>query len=649
MGSRAEATSSFGAQARVNSACLACKKRKAKCDGQVPSCQECGKRGIECIYSQRRFRGPGKTKEYTHRLEQRLKRLEGALQVDDSPTIEQVAVSKDNSESSRASVRDTPLDTSTARDQPDQIPKSLPPKPAEITGLRKLPDFPGLPVPGRYMSTFKLSSTVINMGVRSDTFNMVQFIPRLSDSMVLHSFRGVAQDICELYPLLQLSHMEELVKPQPLDDAVDKVARQTISDALLAIGIQWKTANSSFAELSHLAWGSFKSAVSTSPMLLFQGTSMLAYEALAIMAMYMQGSADMRIASHLSSFAVRAYQMFDAVHSREDLGEHYLRLFWTLASIDIDMSFRIGIPPALSMDDISKDLPGEHPSEHNETSSTPDMEHGIDVMRHRAVLSKIQFEVYQQLLSSQSKRCSSHELSLRAEKLEQKLDVWSESLPWAFQPRDESFNSEETLPTPVIVLHCIFHDLKIKLQPLLGTHSLEKCAASGRAIIRLMERIPTQQYTVIWRLLVYPASAMLLLLAVINNDPSGPSAQNNLETLRKLSSWVTSFVNAEQCDLGMMPEWCNRFVGVAEAIMSAELSTQYPIVQERLGQLLSHQTGFLRLAQSFMGKMTGSDSVYIQELSEVLGMHWAPEDEFGPFVPNVLKPKTHNFLFTFGA
>ncbi|EEU38292.1 uncharacterized protein NECHADRAFT_34736, partial [Fusarium vanettenii 77-13-4] len=41
-------------------ACLACQKRKSKCDGQRPSCCQCQKRGIQCVYQQRRFRGPGK-------------------------------------------------------------------------------------------------------------------------------------------------------------------------------------------------------------------------------------------------------------------------------------------------------------------------------------------------------------------------------------------------------------------------------------------------------------------------------------------------------------------------------------------------------------------------------------------------------------
>lgn len=45
--------------------------------------------------------------------------------------------------------------------------------------------------------------------------------------------------------------------------------------------------------------------------------------------------------------------------------------------------------------------------------------------------------------------------------------------------------------------------------------------------------------------------------------------------------------------------------------------------------------------------MAYDDAILIQTLSEILEIPWAPEDEFGPFVPDALKPKTHNFSFVF--
>ncbi|KAL2692522.1 hypothetical protein Neosp_002932 [[Neocosmospora] mangrovei] len=63
--------------------------------------------------------------------------------------------------------------------------------------------------------------------------------------------------------------------------------------------------------------------------------------------------------------------------------------------------------------------------------------------------------------------------------------------------------------------------------------------------------------------------------------------------------------------------------------------------------VLSPDVDFLRLAQSFLGRVATDDAVRIQKLSEILRICWSPEDEFGPFVPDTLKPRTHNFDFTF--
>jgi Fungal Zn(2)-Cys(6) binuclear cluster domain. len=62
---------------RVAVACDACRTRKSRCDGKRPSCSLCQDLGFECVYT------PPPTaaniivqKDYLHRLEDRVKRLE---------------------------------------------------------------------------------------------------------------------------------------------------------------------------------------------------------------------------------------------------------------------------------------------------------------------------------------------------------------------------------------------------------------------------------------------------------------------------------------------------------------------------------------------------------------------------------------------
>jgi len=57
----------------VRSRCLACRRRKTKCDGVKPVCQRCARLGGECIYD------PPERTPQTVRLQTRLRKLENEL------------------------------------------------------------------------------------------------------------------------------------------------------------------------------------------------------------------------------------------------------------------------------------------------------------------------------------------------------------------------------------------------------------------------------------------------------------------------------------------------------------------------------------------------------------------------------------------
>ncbi|KAJ4183816.1 hypothetical protein NW755_009355 [Fusarium falciforme] len=118
------------------------------------------------------------------------------------------------------------------------------------------------------------------------------------------------------------------------------------------------------------------------------------------MAMFMLGNADLHMASHLNTLALRAYQACEVSRSHKGFVEtqSQLRVFWTLASLDIDLAFRIGIPPIIS--DLSdKDLPTENTSDPVGYPEVRGMNCGADIVRMRAELARIQLDTYRQLLS----------------------------------------------------------------------------------------------------------------------------------------------------------------------------------------------------------------------------------------------------------
>ncbi|KAM5358641.1 hypothetical protein ACJA88_015318 [Fusarium oxysporum] len=595
-------------QPRINSACLNCRKRKAKCDGQGPSCQQCSKREIECVYQQRKFRGPGKSKEHAQKLEERLKRLEDSLQRSDEALQKNVNIRSGNDEHTLGD--DTPT-TPTAVSQnlmrPQTSQEASTSGPGTQTVKRALPGFVpvrSFPTPGARFSRMLLQAEIDTV-----PFRMARFGPHFSHEDTIHLIDDIADEISEVYPLLTMSHLESLITPQDLDSSVDSAARIAIANVALAMAFQWKAANPAFKELSPLAWGYFKTAMSICPLLLFQGSSVPAYEAILIMAMFMQGTGDIHNASYLNTFAVRAVQMFDAANPLKSLtpgvhgAENRMRVFWTLAALDVDMSFRLGIPPAMiMMVDLANGLPSEISSDQIGRPIMPGVDHPIDIIKYRAQLTKIQFD-----------------------------------------------DLVKKLPFQAIIMHLVFHDLKAKVQVAMNASSLEASAASARAIVQLMHHLPTHQFTGLWRVLVYPISATLLLLAAIVHNPVNPSVQSNLKAMQQFSRFINVCVQREGCSLGAMLEWSIKIEKKAADLTSDVSLVENQETRQRLRQFLSPQTDCLRLAQSLMGRMTAFDADRIRQLWDILEMHWSPADEFGPLVLDVVKPKTYNFSWTFGG
>ncbi|UPK97099.1 hypothetical protein LCI18_008034 [Fusarium solani-melongenae] len=553
-------------------ACLACQKRKSKCDGERPSCCQCQKRLIQCVYQQRKFRGPGKSKEYAHKLEERLKRLEESLKPGSSSSTESFDVSgghagqvQDINNSPSALLE--PTATTTAPNQANvlsQNPTTLHLCPLERTCIME----PSNQVPNiqRQRPVFLQMHFIefIRAVTETGAFKMQLFSPQHGHSKVLSRLDDIIQDISEMYPVLDISHFQELLTPRESDNDVDKSARLAIGNASLALGIHCKTANSAFADLSPAAWAYFKSAFSTVPRLAFQGSSTLAHEAILIMAMFMLGNADLHMASHLNTLALRAYQTCEVScsHNGSVETQSQLRVFWTLASLDIDLTFRIGIPPIIS--DLSdKDLPTENTSDPAGCPEARGMNCGANILRMRAELARIQLDTYRQLLSRAAKRSSQQDLSLRAERLDQDLESWKANIPSVFQPREEHRPGLDTLPLPVIVLHFVFYDLKMKLRSMTGGNPLGDCIPWARATIRLVHCLPTQQFAALWRVLVYPTSAALVLLAAVSNNVVGFHPQPGVTGIRELTGFLYDMSSRKGCDVEKSLPWLSRFEEVA--------------------------------------------------------------------------------------
>ncbi|KAM0426293.1 hypothetical protein ACHAPT_008333 [Fusarium lateritium] len=259
----------------------------------------------------------GINKEYASKLEERLKRLEDSLKLGSSST-EQAGVSLGGHEENMQGGSEPPSTllgsstqdlTNTASTQASALSQDL--TALHMSGLEDVcTSGPSNESPNNQLSGPPPKSHLamhfiefIRTPVKTDPFKMTLFSPQHSYRSVLSRLDDIVQEIREMYPLLDMGHFEGLLTPRESDDFVDTSARLAISNAALAIGVQWKTANSAFEELSSAPWAYFKTAFSTLPLLLLQGSNELAYEAILIMAIFMLGNADLHMASHLNSLA----------------------------------------------------------------------------------------------------------------------------------------------------------------------------------------------------------------------------------------------------------------------------------------------------------------------------------------------------------
>lgn len=76
-------------------ACILCRKRKLKCDGNKPSCGTCSRLNHQCEYSEERKKS-GPKRGYVKLLEARLKQVENLLESKTGPSAAQTSAAPDS-------------------------------------------------------------------------------------------------------------------------------------------------------------------------------------------------------------------------------------------------------------------------------------------------------------------------------------------------------------------------------------------------------------------------------------------------------------------------------------------------------------------------------------------------------------------------
>ncbi|KAH7137345.1 hypothetical protein B0J13DRAFT_559521 [Dactylonectria estremocensis] len=665
------------ARTRTENACLPCQSRKKKCDGNGSVCSKCSKRGVLCVYEQRRTRGLGKGKEYVRELEERLQRLEQLLR-----TQAEDARPSDKSEGNYAIQEGENLGRillKARRKSPEMTINSNMPPPV-VTPPQQVQSFwttsstttseqsqttnrPGmmrLPYPPNIPPSYK--SDTLNGGDKGP-FPMKMFITPHSGAEVLRLFTFAMEEAGETYPLFTPDYVKALtdhVTDSTQDNAEDRPTQLAISSCLAAISMQWKAENSSLATLSQMMWSHFKNAFSTFPYLITKGSSVYSFHALLLMAVFLQGCAEIRVATQITAAAVRVAQMAGIPCRSQGpiLAELNLRAFWTLCILDVEMTNKLMILPGIDDRRLPLRLPSCHSPEHM-AGSTGDQ---IRILACQAGLATTRSRIHKHYLihAHQTNTCSPDIES--PDRLEAELELWRQNLPCEIRPFGISQSMPKQLPPSVILLHLQYYHSKCTLFAMRAaardhepeyTTSLPGDVVSARAAIRLLSAIPAEQFSCIWRMLVYPLSMVMLLLSDVFRDPKVPSAELSVLAIEEFVNYLKRLKQDLHCDVSIILEGCTKMHDIARCVVFLDHASSDARKgrsnDEELQKIFSSRTNFLPLAQRFMSEMPSFENEGAMGLAKVLGIDWAPDDAYGPFVPDFFKADYCNFGFEFTA
>jgi hypothetical protein len=258
-------------------------------------------------------------------------------------------------------------------------------------------------------------------------------------------------------------------------EACGNASRWARLNAAMALSLHLKMANSSFEDLSPIAWAYFKNAYATLPELMLQGNDLETVQALVFMALFARNSADARTTSLLLSSALRLSQALepslleDINGGKRDSGEgEYARnAFWTAYVVDTELSLRCGLSPALSDGDI--ELPGN------------EFDVNGSVFRWRAELATMHSAVRTRLYNRDTLRMPDSQLLATITTLDQELEGWKMKLPRDVRPGVQ----KENLDTHTAILHLVFHNLIAMIHWAARRHSAWNGAAAGELGDRL--------------------------------------------------------------------------------------------------------------------------------------------------------------------
>ncbi|KAK0755846.1 hypothetical protein N5P37_011627 [Trichoderma harzianum] len=380
------------------------------------------------------------------------------------------------------------------------------------------------------------------------------------------------------------------------------------------------------------------------------------------MAMFMHGTADTWTGIHLVSVAGRLAEMMgwnrniSYLSTQPQQRDEYLRTFWVIFIFDITESMKSGLPPSLDSSSFSLPLPS---GDSSDRVGILQVSGGVEIslIRCRAELALIQSKIFKHLLSEDALQKSLNGLHTTLAWLSREL----EDCIWKLRAAYTSlYNGVFGVVQP--------NDLELTESEFDFASLSITCIVVARATLGLMRTVYLQPFTYIWRTICYPITACITPLASILDDPTSPDAELDADLIKEFVHCLKELGGINRCAIDETLAGCSKFLDiVAVAIpkrsgvvhrtddggVSREQAEVIYIIYpgdrangplQRVRFQLSVHSDHMLLAQGLIGNMPS----LCREATLIFSGPAGPlnlGEEFGLFVPKLLKPKTFNFEY----
>ncbi|KAK9784057.1 putative Zn(2)-C6 fungal-type domain-containing protein [Seiridium cardinale] len=647
---------------RFAKACDSCRTKKLRCDGVRPICTRCQDRAIACDYAdvhkpttprQRRSahpppQTPGRTPNDQHTGEGVARDgsdLRSHVQFSVDAPAEPAAFNADPSPSETSDERVVPThpQVSAPRAVDPTNERTATPKDYSInqdTILRETEDTryfgPSSGVSLMTVSeTFGSSQETAQSSTRSSTREGSWSIwthPTLENVFEKRTFRPlppwteafslVKEFFDEEYPAFPCFHPPNfmiLLGQQYTPGFSSSPAWRVSFNAVLAIAQRRRFERSpSSAEDADAAWGYAANALGAVLDVLMRNTQLLSVQALLSIAWFFKGTPNPQPSFMLAASALRLAHSIGlhktSRHSSSRNADYDVRarVFWIAFSLDRELCFRTGRPPAQDFNDFQVDYPENFPDDDSETITTAN---GFKLRICEALsrLAVVQSGVYHKLYSSQVPTTEPNHVAACIQPLDDQLNQWCTSLMPAFNPEQPPKLGEHA---SLIRLYYSYYScaigihrahgsdywtpLKVPAVPVLGsvvTASINKCIKAARSIAEMVESIPISWKSLAWDVSSLNANAAVILSANIMRQPDHAHAGNDLRAIAGTIR-LLSLLDEEnpRTYVGRIRRVCEELFRVAQISSQPFQRGQDPSFQQRIDrsetvQVTDHDQG----------------------------------------------------------